>query len=514
MKFSNGDADFWSDLNEDGKLQPAEVVASPIKFQNNCGGWGWSSMYADDLTAYRIDATQTLFSIKPSAFSKTGIPLYTKESIHKLDGTASSIAAAGVFLVNAATGPMTGYDRTGAVRWTYPQPFFGVHSSFAAPLPTEPGQMIGSIYVMGQADMGPKIGTVFMTNGYYGQRHILTTDGLFVASLFPDGRMMPTTPATCVQGMDMSDVSPGGESFGGSFDRNVDGNVYLTGSFCGGPMLVVTRIDGLDQITKLSGAQINATAELIAKGKSEREAWLASQAAAQAAKTQKPLVMVKLTPVIDGDLADWPFAENAVTWQADAARQARAALAYDDNNLFVAFRVTDPTPWVNNGEEAKVQYITGDSVDVQLALDPNGDPKRAKPIAGDLRLCIAPQKDKTIVMLYQPMVAGYTGAKVPFISATGREDFDRVQPVTAANVAVRRNKDEYVVEAAIPLAALGLTPRAGQTLRGDVGAHYGDNLGTNTLLRMYWSNKDTNICDDWPSETRLMLGNGGMITVQ
>ncbi|MFZ4396935.1 MAG: FlgD immunoglobulin-like domain containing protein [Kiritimatiellia bacterium] len=513
-----GSADFWSDLNEDGKLQLAEVVTSPIKFQSNCGGWGWSSMFADDLTAYRlgtyIDAAQTLYSIKPSAFSKTGVPIYTKESIRKLDGTASSIAAAGDFLVNAATGPMTGYDRTGAVRWTYPQPFFGVHSSFAAPLPTEPGQMIGSIYVMGQADMGPNIGTIFMTNGYYGQRHLLTTDGLFVASLFPDGRMMPTTPTTCVQGMDMSDVSPGGESFGGSFDRNIDGNVYLTGSFCGGPMLVVTRIDGLNQITRLPGAKIDATAELIAKGKAECEAQLTAQAAAQAAKTQKPLVMAKLTPAIDGDLADWPFAENAVAWQADATRQARAALAYDDKNLYVAFRVTDRTPWVNNGEDAKVQYITGDSVDIQLALDPNADPKRAKPIAGDLRLCIAPQKDKTIVMLYQPVVAGFTGTKVPFISPTGREDLDRAQPIEAANVVVKRGKDEYVVEASIPLAALGLTPKAGQMLRGDVGALYGDNLGTNTLMRMYWSNKDTNICDDLPSETRLMPGNWGTIMVR
>ena len=54
---------------------------------------------------------------------------------------------------------------------------------------------------------------------------------------------------------------------------------------------------------------------------------------------------------------------------------------------------------------------------------------------------------------------------------------------------------------AVPLAALGLKPAAGMTLKADIGVLRGD--GMQTTQRVYWSNKGTGITSDVPSEAML-----------
>ena len=48
---------------------------------------------------------------------------------------------------------------------------------------------------------------------------------------------------------------------------------------------------------------------------------------------------------------------------------------------------------------------------------------------------------------------------------------------------------------------LGLRPKSGLVLRGDLGVLRGD--GQRTLHRVYWSNKATGITADVPSEAQL-----------
>ena len=56
-------------------------------------------------------------------------------------------------------------------------------------------------------------------------------------------------------------------------------------------------------------------------------------------------------------------------------------------------------------------------------------------------------------------------------------------------------------ELSIPLKTLGLKPKAGEAIRGDVGVLRGD--GFQTLQRSYWSNKATGLTSDVPSEAML-----------
>jgi len=54
---------------------------------------------------------------------------------------------------------------------------------------------------------------------------------------------------------------------------------------------------------------------------------------------------------------------------------------------------------------------------------------------------------------------------------------------------------------AVPLSVLGLNPRAGMRIKGDIGILRGD--GKQTTQRVYWANKATVIVSDVPSEAEL-----------
>jgi len=67
----------------------------------------------------------------------------------------------------------------------------------------------------------------------------------------------------------------------------------------------------------------------------------------------------------------------------------------------------------------------------------------------------------------------------------------------------------YVVEAAIPLADLGLTPRSGLKLKGDLGMTFSDGTGTDTAVRTYWSNQQTGLVSDEVYELKVTPANWG-----
>jgi hypothetical protein len=53
----------------------------------------------------------------------------------------------------------------------------------------------------------------------------------------------------------------------------------------------------------------------------------------------------------------------------------------------------------------------------------------------------------------------------------------------------------------VPLETLGLHPRAGESIKADIGVLRGN--GTQTTQRVYWSDKATGITSDVPSEAQL-----------
>ena len=152
-------------------------------------------------------------------------------------------------------------------------------------------------------------------------------------------------------------------------------------------------------------------------------------------------------------------------------------------------------------------------MDFQLATDPQGNALRDQAARGDLRLSIGNFKGVPTAVLYRPLSS--TAHPRTFSSGVVKEY--RVESVTVLTNAVLKvtpRAQGYVLEAAIPLAALEWAPVAGQVWRGDFGVTYGDPAGQRTRLRNHWSNQHTGIVDDAVFELKLEPRNWGELSLK
>jgi len=89
--------------------------------------------------------------------------------------------------------------------------------------------------------------------------------------------------------------------------------------------------------------------------------------------------------------------------------------------------------------------------------------------------------------------------KVPFTSPVSTLSFDRVDDVSDKVRLAADGKGNY--EICVPLEVLGLAPKPGMKIKGDIGILRGN--GAETTARTYWSNKAAGIVSDMPSEAAL-----------
>jgi hypothetical protein len=227
----------------------------------------------------------------------------------------------------------------------------------------------------------------------------------------------------------------------------------------------------------------------------------------QASVGTRRLTIKKASPNFTGSFdGDFTGAEIA-SFKKQEETGVRTAAAADETNLYLAWDVRDTTPWVNGAETPEAMYLGGDTVDFQLGTDAKSDAKRDKPVLGDLRLSIGNFKGTPTAVLYRPV----SNEKAPKTFSSGvikAYMVENVQVLAEAKIKVTKRRDNYVVEAAIPLAALGLKSGP-QTLRGDFGVTYGDGAGQRTRLRNYWSNQHTGLVDDAVFELMIEPKNWG-----
>ena len=154
----------------------------------------------------------------------------------------------------------------------------------------------------------------------------------------------------------------------------------------------------------------------------------------------------------------------------------------------------------NAGESLPLLFKTGGALDLMLGVNPDADPQRNRAVAGDVRLLVTRVKDKTTAVLYRPVAPAATMSEpVQFASPLRTLRFDRVDNVS--DQVQLAGGAERVFEFSVPLATLGLQPKSGTTLRGDIGILRGN--GFQTRQRVYWSNKATGLVSDIPSEAEL-----------
>jgi hypothetical protein len=515
------DGYFWNDANGDGKVQRAECVIVKSKGERERGlqlDSGWGTRIGADLGFY----TRGLMHYKPIRFTEDGAPVYGPESMARFgpeeSGDVVAVADENLLLClshnkyPARTTGMLGIDgETGAIRWSYPNLYPGVHGSHNATMP-KPGLLIGPLKICGVAQVNETIGRVFVLRGNLGQDFFMTTDGLFVGALFQDGRLpgdsLPDKEAS-LNGMPMEGFTHGSEPFNGWFGKQSDGKIRELVGFPREAAMIL-EIKGLDTIKRLTAPEVKATAALLAQAAVDNEA----RATAGGQTKSYTIKRLPTAPAIDGSGKDWGDQPAMPIVCEGRPEKAAARLACDEKNLYVLFDVQDASPWKNEGKDVKRLFKTGDAVDLYLGPEQPGK-KRTDPGAGDVRIVLSQLDGKPVAVLMRPVDPKATAdTKHRYHSPVGDRDFDRVEILAAAMVAIQKRDGGYRVEAAVPWSALGFTPKSGLKLAGDVGVISSDAQGTINIARTCWSNPHTNLVSDLPHEAWLYPAEWGTFTVE
>lgn len=465
----------WVDRNGDGGAQQDEFDFCGDKLEYGGGSWGHLQ---HSLTLYLpvADGTQvSVVALQPKGFLSHGVPDYpTLDQAlaralpvrltpgYKRSGVATVRDRFGRFIFNSDP-ELNAYAADGSHVWSYPNQWSDVHGSHDAPLP-EPGMIQGALAILGIAPWDDR-GDLFFLNGNHGRCFLLTSDGLYLDEAFVDVRVSYLK----------NEYRLGGEIFGGSFGRAVDGKCYV--QIGHGPYRIY-ELTGLDRMRRMAGEVTVSSEQILA---AERRRLRHSAARQQERRATVP---------------------GTIRWDKSGRFRAQLDLAADASHLHLTYRVEDPSPWINNGRDWTKLFATGDSVDLQIGTDAHADPQRKQPVAGDLRILIAPFDGQPIAVLYDYRKPG--GANpIEFTSPWRGERVDHVQQLTAARLAVSVESGGYTVRASLPFKDLGLVPAAGSVFRADFGVTFGDAAGTDTNLRSCWSNQSTGLVDDLPGEMML-----------
>jgi len=476
----------WSDLNGDGKRQSEEFLIA-----NKRMSYGTPYIHYD-LTLYWRSG-KNVYKLPLKEVNKHGAPIWPLPSeataVIEGDGGGIIVDEGGYIYLHRGGGywnRIAVYTPEGKLIGRYYHSLNNGIADAGAPI-GQPGLMIAAHRFNGAVDR-----YVGLTS-YYGDYYLMDRDCLFVSSLAHDQRTGPEYgPRTmwC-------------ENFNGHLFRNKrNGKIYLV---CGDTDCRILEVKGLETIERSKGT-ITFTekdAQLAAEFKGKR------MAAQTAGVTVLPVIRQKTKISPNGNFSEWWGLAQGVKIVADETRHLAATLAYDKENLYLAYRVHDPNPWKNQGKEWDRLYTTGDAVDVWLGTDPKADPARKKPVKGDIRVVIAQFKGKPVAVLYEQV--NPEGQKNPTLyeSPTNKVMIDRVEILKDAKIGMRVAPDSYQIEAAIPLKTLGLSPEAEMKIKADVGIIFSDRAGMRSAHRMFWSNKAWSMVNDVPTETRLWVSEWG-----
>ncbi len=538
----------WSDTNGNEQLDPNEVQFLDPKTHaakdNNKPSMGTVSI-ANDLSFTFSYVGDDVVQFVPTSVSSNGVPSYDINQRNVLaTGTQPPASSGGNQVLLAKDGWMItttplkpfareglGGARHGEPMWSYPSLWPGLHASHIAPMPENPGQVIGTTRVVGNVIDAPKpsdAGQLWAINANKGNVYVFTTDGLFVTRLFEDSRRASWNAEKAIPGMNVNHLSLQEECFGPTWTATDSGKVYLQAHFVGN----ILELQNLDKIKRLPNQSLSITkSQLLAAMQWHVEDEAKRQAAAGQKVTTLNAPILAKSPTLDGKADDW---KNAQWVEIDKRKQqvgnwgkkdvtTRASVAIADGKLIAIWQTYDKNLLRNSGESLTNLFKSGGCLDIMISTNTKANPNRRLPVKGDQRLLISQVgKDKTVAVVYEP-VAASKELSAEFGSPLRTLKFDRVQvvsdQVTLASQTVKDLKldkggtiQQTTYEMSIPLSILNFNPKSGDKLKFDIGILRGD--GSQTLQRVYWTNKASGIVSDIPSEAELIPALWGELEIK
>ena len=346
---------------------------------------------------------------------------------------------------------------------------------------------------------------MFLLNGNHGPIYVFTVDGLFVGQIFQEMRVgRPWSMPLAQKGMLLNDITPSDENFWPFVTQTADG-IYLSA----GRTNSIVKIEGLETVRRLDAHDLTVTAddldrcrESLAQRRSRRPGLAGPQRwwCRSATRSQSSTASSTTGRTPSGVDVDKPRHPRPTSTAITKPYDVTAAARVSGDRLFIAWRTGDKDLLKNSGEAPTALFKTGGALDLMIAADPKANPKRTNPTVGDQRLLVTQVAGKTRALLYQAVAPG-TKEPVPFSSPWRTITLDCVTDVSGK---IELGAADGNYEIAVPLALLGLEPRPGLEIRGDVGILRGQ--GGVTTQRVYWSNKATAIVADVPSEAELRPG--------
>ena len=466
----------------------------------------------------------------PLCFSPTGVPHYDLNNPQVLaDGVTGPASSGGNQALTSPDGwtavtlgiaPFAQQSLSGAKdgkpMWSYPSAWPGLHAAHEAPPPDRPGQLIGTTRLLGgffEAE-GSDAGPLWAVNGNLGTAYVFTADGLFVATLFEDGRLAkPWAMPVATRGMSLEGITLHEENFWPTISRTSDGKIYLID---GGRSSIVS-LKGMETIRRLPDSALTVTAaDLVQAQEYQSQEEILRQR--DQGKGILAVAILPTAPAMDGKLDDWKSAWVDIDKSGVKANFNSNSKPYDitgsvavaGGRLYAAYRTGNPGMLDNSGETPAALFKTGGALDLMIGANPAADPKRKDAVAGDMRLIVARVKGVTKAMLYRAVVPGTPdSAKVPFASPWRTITLDQVTDISSQ---VQFAEKDGNFEFSVPLTVLGINPQPGLRLKGDIGILRGN--AVQTTARVYWGNKATSITSDVPSEALLAPGLWGTLEFQ
>ena len=486
----------WSDRNGDGVGQPEEVQwvaedhsASP---QHDIGGLGLEPLVLPDLSIATAYGTH----IPAPRIDERGVPFYDLAKREKVGDSnqlrSPLIAGDRVVTHQDADNSWLGSDLAGGRRWRYvstPEEQIGGPGAMV-----QPTRLLGPAVTPAGGDAGP----IVAINGEMGAVFLLTSDGLFVQTLGGDARLLPPlSEPDPKRGQVLDHFTFQQEHFHPTITQTEDGNVYLVAGFQQGTIL---RLDGLESVSRHDFGHVRvAEADLTALPPTS------VQPSRREGRPQGRILEMMHGPKVDADLSNWPA--DAQWLRID--ERASGSIAADSDNLYVAFRTGDPNALDNAGRDYRYLFKTGGALDLMLDTSPR-DGEGAQHSAGELRLLVTQTGGKTAAVLYRPSLqSGPKAHSQVFESPIGKVEFDEVLDVSD-HVMLAGKGGSYAFS--IPLKALGFEPKKDMQFIGDIGILRG--AEGRTIRRVYWSNINTTLVSDLPTEARLQPSEWGVLKVE
>lgn len=458
----------WRDLNGDAVVQVNEVFQSPIN------SFRWVDA---DVTLYAQDG----YRVKVESIADDGRPVYNFAKVEKLPIPPANdiwVDPHDQSLYTVSAGGIARWNPDGKLLWNQAK-VTGWHGSLNLP-PAKPGEIWGVTDPLGVA------GEITGVMTYFGPVNLYTRDGLFVAQIMT-GKQGWADRIVC-------------ESFYGNLVKLANGRTLLLAGDQDGR---VTEVLGLESIQRFEGTYTISEADVkaVADAKADFERMKA---------TARPLNIVRGKT----QLAQAP----AVGKQLAQGMSFNTRAAYDEKNLYLQYEVEQGAELGNVHPDANTLFKGGNCLDLQLATDSAAaDAARKTPAPGDVRLLVTRQNGKPMAVLYRPKVKGFAGEATVLTSPVGKEVFDVIEVVSEKiTLEYRPRAGGFTAVVTVPLALLEWQPKAGSTVKMDVGYIFGVKSGNLAEKRAYWHNDSftANVVNDIPHESRLEPAEWGTATIE